>query len=189
MIHHRKTGAMFQVSLRLGGLVAGADPQRQAALEIYGRRLGLAFQIADDLLDVRGEEAAVGKRLGKDSNRGKLTFPGLLGVDESRQYAERLIDEAVAALAPLARRPKDGWRHWRDSSWKGINDGRPAFHDSIAARLAAAHVAAVEAIGRPKCARRCAKSSPIARPILLRTWASSSSAWPCTRRSTSAATG
>ena len=80
--------------------------QRQAALETYGRRLGLAFQIADDLLDVRGEESAVGKRLGKDSTKGKLTFPGLLGIDESRQYAQRLIDEASPALAPLA--PAEG---------------------------------------------------------------------------------
>jgi geranylgeranyl diphosphate synthase, type II len=102
MIHQRKTGAMFHVSLRLGGLVAGADPARQAALETYGRKLGLAFQIADDLLDVQGEESTVGKRLGKDSNKGKLTFPGLLGIDASRQYAQRLIDEAVAALAPVA---------------------------------------------------------------------------------------
>jgi len=106
MIHQRKTGAMFHVSLRLGGLVAGADRERQAALETYGRRLGLAFQIADDLLDVQGEESAVGKRLGKDSNKGKLTFPGLLGIDASRQYAQRLIDEAIAALASLA--PAEG---------------------------------------------------------------------------------
>ena len=102
MIHQRKTGAMFHVSLRLGGLVAGANSEQQTALESYGRNLGLAFQIADDLLDVQGDESAMGKRLGKDSNKGKLTFPGLLGVDASRQYAQRLIDEAVAALAPLA---------------------------------------------------------------------------------------
>ncbi|HEX4000669.1 MAG TPA: farnesyl diphosphate synthase [Pirellulales bacterium] len=101
-IHERKTGAMFHASLRLGGLIAAADPRRQAALEAFGRKLGLAFQIIDDLLDVEGEEAAVGKRLGKDSNRGKLTFPAVLGLDESRRYARQTIDEAVAALAPLA---------------------------------------------------------------------------------------
>jgi geranylgeranyl diphosphate synthase type II len=100
-IHRRKTGAMFLVSLRLGGLVAGAAPRQLAALEDYGRRLGLAFQIADDLLDVEGEAAAVGKRVGKDSARGKLTFPGLLGAAESRRYAERLIDEACSALEPF----------------------------------------------------------------------------------------
>jgi geranylgeranyl diphosphate synthase, type II len=100
-IHRRKTGAMFVVSMRLGGLVAGAPPSRQAALEEYGRKLGLAFQIADDLLDVEGSEAAAGKRVGKDSGHGKLTFPSVLGVKESRHRAERLIEEACAALAPL----------------------------------------------------------------------------------------
>jgi geranylgeranyl diphosphate synthase, type II len=97
-IHRRKTGAMFLVSLRLGAIVAGADREQLTALESYGSRLGLAFQITDDLLDVRGDEAAMGKRIGKDSNRGKLTFPALLGVEESSRRAEQLIDEACGAL-------------------------------------------------------------------------------------------
>lgn len=97
-IHRRKTGAMFLVSLRLGALVAGADDTRLAALNKYGAKLGLAFQIADDLLDVSGDESAMGKRTGKDSDRGKLTFPALLGVDESTRRARQLIDEACAAL-------------------------------------------------------------------------------------------
>jgi len=100
-IHHRKTGAMIQVSLRLGAIVAGADPEHIAALDEYGRCLGLAFQITDDLLDVRGSEAAVGKRVGKDSQCGKLTFPALLGVDQSLRRAEQLASEACRALAPL----------------------------------------------------------------------------------------
>lgn len=103
-IHRRKTGAMFLVSLQLGALSAGADPDQQAALERYGQKLGLAFQIADDLLDVEGDEAALGKRVGKDSQHGKLTFPGLLGVAESRRRAQRLIDEACAALEPLGEK-------------------------------------------------------------------------------------
>lgn len=98
-IHRRKTGAMFLVSLRLGALVAGADGEQLAALATYGSKLGLAFQIADDLLDVGGDEVAMGKRIGKDSGRGKLTFPALLGVDESRRRAGQLIEEACAALA------------------------------------------------------------------------------------------
>jgi geranylgeranyl diphosphate synthase type II len=101
-IHQRKTGAMFHASLRLGGLVAEADPPRQKALETYGRKLGLAFQIVDDLLDVEGDETAVGKRLGKDTHRGKMTFPAVLGAEESRRYARQTIDDAVAALVPLA---------------------------------------------------------------------------------------
>ena len=97
-IHARKTGAMFVASLRLGGLVAGANTEQLEALEAFGRSLGLAFQITDDLLDVRGDEAALGKRVQKDSDRGKLTFPGLLGVEESTRRAEQLIDEAIQAV-------------------------------------------------------------------------------------------
>lgn len=100
-IHHRKTGALIAVSLRLGALAAGADARRMAALQQYGRRLGMAFQITDDLLDVQSNEAAVGKRVGKDADRGKLTFPGLLGTEESTRRAEQLIAEACGALSPL----------------------------------------------------------------------------------------
>ncbi len=100
-IHARKTGAMFLAALKLGALVSQADVARQQALEAYGTRLGLAFQITDDLLDVRGDAQAVGKRVGKDEERGKLTFPGVLGVSESVQRAETLIHEACAALEPL----------------------------------------------------------------------------------------
>ncbi len=103
-IHRRKTGAMFLASLRLGGYAAGADEAQQAALERFGKKIGLAFQIADDLLDVEGNEAAMGKRVGKDSQHGKLTFPGLLGIEESRRRAQQLIDEACEALAPLGEK-------------------------------------------------------------------------------------
>lgn len=100
-IHERKTGAIFLVSLRLGGLTAGAGTKQIHLLEQYGRRLGLAFQIADDLLDVQGNEEAAGKRVGKDADRGKLTFPGLLGIDESARRARRLVAEACELVAPL----------------------------------------------------------------------------------------
>ena len=76
---------MIRVSLRLGAMVAGATAEQLAALDEYGRRLGLAFQITDDLLDVRSNEAAMGKRVGKDAEQGKLTFPGLLGLDAKRR--------------------------------------------------------------------------------------------------------
>jgi geranylgeranyl diphosphate synthase type II len=103
-IHARKTGALLRVSLRLGALCAGADETQMRALQEYGRRLGLAFQITDDLLDVSGDEASLGKRVQKDSGRRKLTFPALLGVEESRRRAETLVDEACAALSPLEGR-------------------------------------------------------------------------------------
>ncbi len=100
-IHARKTGAMIRVSLKLGGMTAGASPEQLKALDEYGRRLGLAFQVTDDLLDVRSTEENMGKRVGKDAQKGKITFPGLLGVDQSTAYATQLIDEARAALEPF----------------------------------------------------------------------------------------
>jgi geranylgeranyl diphosphate synthase type II len=100
-IHSRKTGAMICVSLRLGAMAVGARQRQLAALDEYGRRLGLAFQVTDDLLDVCSDEATLGKRVGKDAEKGKLTFPGLLGVDQSAAYAKQLIMEACESLAPL----------------------------------------------------------------------------------------
>jgi geranylgeranyl diphosphate synthase type II len=106
-IHRRKTGAMIRVSLRLGGLVGGAREEELAALSEYGEKIGLAFQIIDDWLDVQGNEAAMGKRLRKDSELGKLTFPALLGVEESRRRAETLVAEAcrrINGFGPRGRR-------------------------------------------------------------------------------------
>ncbi|MEN6406236.1 MAG: polyprenyl synthetase family protein [Thermoguttaceae bacterium] len=103
-LHQRKTGAMICVALRLGGLCADASAEQLDALDQYGRRVGLAFQITDDLLDVQSTEEAVGKRVGKDADRGKLTFPGLLGLDQSARHAEQLIAEACQSLDPFGRR-------------------------------------------------------------------------------------
>jgi geranylgeranyl diphosphate synthase type II len=103
-IHSRKTGAMIRVSLRMGALVASATPGQLTTLDDYGQRIGLAFQITDDLLDVRSNEAAAGKRVGKDAIRGKLTFPGLLGLDQSAQHAEQLIAQAAHALTTFGAR-------------------------------------------------------------------------------------
>lgn len=103
-IHARKTGALFTAALRLGGVVAGAETEQQLALEKYGEKLGLAFQIVDDLLDRHGDMAALGKHTGKDEERGKLTFPALLGVTASRQRAEQLIADAREALCGFGDR-------------------------------------------------------------------------------------
>ena len=100
-INRRKTGALFLAALELGGLAAGADAARLALLASFGRAFGQAFQIADDLLDAEGDEAAVGKRVGKDAGRGKLTFPTVEGVAAARARADRLAAEAVAAAAGL----------------------------------------------------------------------------------------
>lgn len=97
-IHRRKTGALIVAALELGGITGDAIPMQIEALKAYGQNLGLAFQITDDLLDVGGNPAAVGKRLAKDADRGKLTFPGLMGVEASHRTAERLVDEACAMI-------------------------------------------------------------------------------------------
>ncbi len=101
-VHRRKTGALILASLRMGAIAADAGQAERDALDRYGRNLGLAFQITDDLLDVEGDESAAGKRLRKDSQQGKLTFPALLGVEESRRRAESLVRGAIDALHPLA---------------------------------------------------------------------------------------
>ena len=103
-IHRRKTGALLRASLKMGGIVAGADDVILEALDAYGHAVGLAFQIVDDLLDVQGDEAKLGKRVNKDHGLGKWTYPGLLGLEGSRRHARELADEAVMALAPLGDR-------------------------------------------------------------------------------------
>lgn len=97
-IHRRKTGALLTVSLRLGAIVAGADSGRLEALARFGKNLGLAFQIVDDLLDCRGDWTKMGKMTNKDDGRGKLTYPNLLGVEESEARASELVDQAIGAL-------------------------------------------------------------------------------------------
>lgn len=106
-LHARKTGALFRACLRMGAYVAqGQQPGGPrlgllAALDVYGRCFGQAFQITDDLLDVEGNAEQTGKRVGKDAARGKLTYPGSLGIAESRRLAEQLCDEARGHLAIL----------------------------------------------------------------------------------------
>jgi geranylgeranyl diphosphate synthase, type II len=103
-IHRRKTGALLRAPLRMGAVIAAAPEMYIEALDRYGRAVGLAFQIVDDLLDVQGDETKLGKRVGKDSELGKWTYPRFLGVDGSRRRARQLADEAVAALEPLGPR-------------------------------------------------------------------------------------
>jgi geranylgeranyl pyrophosphate synthase len=98
-IHTRKTGALILASVRAGALAAGAGTEQLAALSEYARRVGLGFQIVDDLLDVEGDPAATGKRTGRDTTRRKATFPAIFGIEASRQRAAELIDEALAAIA------------------------------------------------------------------------------------------
>jgi geranylgeranyl diphosphate synthase type II len=103
-IHRRKTGRLLTSAVTLGARVALATPELISRLEQFGKCVGLAFQIADDLLDVSGDAAKLGKGVRKDASLGKMTYPGLLGVEESRRKADALIDEACQMLQPLGPR-------------------------------------------------------------------------------------
>ncbi len=93
----RKTGCLIEWSACAGARLAGADP---APLRHYAQALGLAFQIADDILDIEGDAATVGKAVRKDENAGKATFVSLLGLEGAKRRAQELADQACAALAP-----------------------------------------------------------------------------------------
>jgi len=95
-----KTGALLAASVAGGALCAGAQVDVAAVYQL-GLKLGLAFQIADDLLDLTADTATLGKRAGKDAAAGKSTLPALLGLDAARRRAEGLLDEALGALSPL----------------------------------------------------------------------------------------
>jgi geranylgeranyl diphosphate synthase, type II len=97
-IHHAKTGELIRVSVRLGGMAAGASPDRIQALDCYGRAIGLAFQIADDLLDETSTTDQIGKTAGRDRALRKSTYPALLGVEGSRRRAAALVEEGCGAL-------------------------------------------------------------------------------------------
>ena len=97
-IHRRKTGALLRASLRTGALLAGAGKRDLDNLSAYGERVGLAFQIADDILNVEGDPKLLGKKTGSDAEQGKTTFPGLLGLETSRKKAEELVAEAISFL-------------------------------------------------------------------------------------------
>jgi geranylgeranyl diphosphate synthase type II len=102
-IHRHKTGALIRGSLAVGAILAGAGRRDLAALDRYGENIGLAFQIADDVLDIVGDKQLLGKR-GSDRDNGKLTFPALYGLDESRRRAAEAVRRARAALAPFGKR-------------------------------------------------------------------------------------
>ena len=105
-IHLRKTGALLTSSCRLGALAAGGDERRVQAMTTFGTHLGLAFQIADDLLDVTSTPAQLGKTTQKDQHKGKNTYPALIGIQASRAEAERHLEAALGALNLFDERAK-----------------------------------------------------------------------------------
>ena len=101
IIQRTKTGALLRAACRMGAICGEADPQTEEHLVAYGEALGEMFQIVDDLLDVTQTAEHVGKATGKDLEAGKLTSPGVVGIDKSREEVERLRQRAHAALAAL----------------------------------------------------------------------------------------
>ncbi|MBI3791602.1 MAG: polyprenyl synthetase family protein [Gemmatimonadetes bacterium] len=97
-IHRAKTGALIEASVLLGAMAAGASPAAMAAFERYGAAIGLAFQIADDVLDVTATTDQLGKVAGRDLELHKSTYPALLGIEGARTRAESLVEDACAAL-------------------------------------------------------------------------------------------
>ncbi len=97
-IHRLKTGALIEASVTTGALLAAGSPAAVTQLKIYAENIGLAFQVIDDILNVEGDAAKMGKATGTDASRNKSTYPGLLGMEKSRQFAAELINNALHAL-------------------------------------------------------------------------------------------
>jgi len=103
-IHACKTGALIRCCLRCGGILGGASPAALAALTVYGEHLGLAFQITDDILNVTGNEAALGKPVGSDANKLKSTYPALVGLERAQEMADAAAAGAIEAVAQFGPR-------------------------------------------------------------------------------------
>ena len=94
LIHTRKTGALLRASVRIGAILAGANDKNLEKLSIYGAKIGLAFQIIDDILDIEGDQEVLGKTVGADSDHQKATYPKAVGLDKAREDAQKLIYDA-----------------------------------------------------------------------------------------------
>lgn len=97
-MHELKTGALLQASVMMGALCGASNVQAATALHAYGRAIGLAFQVVDDILDVTADSSTLGKTAGKDADNNKPTYVSLMGLPASRAYAQRLLHQAQAAL-------------------------------------------------------------------------------------------
>ncbi|HSA77333.1 MAG TPA: farnesyl diphosphate synthase [Nitrospirota bacterium] len=103
-IHTHKTGTLIRASVRVGALYARAGKRHFTALTHYGEMVGLAFQIADDILDITGKQEEIGKDVGSDIKKGKKTFPSFYGLEESRRRAVEVVDKAIIALKDFDRK-------------------------------------------------------------------------------------
>jgi geranylgeranyl diphosphate synthase type II len=97
-IHRHKTGALIAAAVTSGAILAGGSEEEARSLNRYGQQIGLAFQIADDILNIEGDSDIIGKGIGSDKKRGKMTYPAVFGTTESKRIQEELIDHAIEAL-------------------------------------------------------------------------------------------
>jgi len=100
-IHTHKTGALILAAIEIGAIIGGADASQRLALNRYGQAAGLAFQVADDILDIVADQSLLGKDVGSDQERGKATYPAILGLEGARERARNLRDMALDALGPF----------------------------------------------------------------------------------------
>lgn len=104
-IHSRKTGKLIRGTVRIGAILAGASEEYVEAISRYGEKIGLAFQIIDDILDIEGDQETLGKPVGSDSKNLKATYPGVVGLEQSRQAATELINEAIEIVVGIVSQP------------------------------------------------------------------------------------
>lgn len=109
-IHAHKTGALISASASSGAILGGAKDKELSAITSYGQKIGLAFQIADDILDIEGDSKVLGKGVGGDARKGKITYPAVLGLDKSKEIQRELVEHAVELLKPFEHRA-DPLRH------------------------------------------------------------------------------
>jgi len=103
-IHTHKTGALIKASVKIGALLGGADERQLSSITRFGEVIGLAFQIADDILDIEGSTEELGKDAGSDQARGKATYPAVIGIEESRRRASELLDMAIESLDAIGEK-------------------------------------------------------------------------------------
>jgi geranylgeranyl diphosphate synthase type II len=97
-MHSLKTGALIESAIFSGALLGGGSPKQIDQLEIYAKNIGLAFQVTDDILNIEGDPAVMGKAVGTDNARGKSTYPSIMGLTESKKFAKKLVGNALQAI-------------------------------------------------------------------------------------------
>ena len=103
-IHSHKTGALIAASVASGAILGGGDAYQVKKITAYGKKIGLAFQIADDILNIEGDSGKMGKAAGSDARKGKVTYPGVIGLDRSKEIQGEIVKQAIEAIEPFDSR-------------------------------------------------------------------------------------